>query len=1095
MNNIKEKTTLSHLTDKTYQTALSLEDRKSWQEAVNAYDKVIKTYPAVAELFFRRGICQIYLKKWTEAELSFSNAISCEGSIAEYYNKLAVALHQQGKTEAVADALKNAIQLDARHASWHFRLAEALISLEDWSSAENALQNAITRNEKVAQYHGTLALVLRKQNRLSKEIEALQAAIALDDSNEQWEARIEKAQEEMEAPAKAQSIYQIALQQIGNAQWEDAEANLLYAISLNKNVPEYHANLATVYRNQADQKKEIDALEQALALDPENDALTAHLDSAKASLEQAFRKKADKFYALGHAALETEMWMDADKAFQKAIKICDEVADFHASLAIAQHEQGLTKDEIKSLEKALELGMASADLYCRLASGYMLENREDDAATALERAIELDPTMPDYYDKYAGILNKTGDRLHESRILEAAVGLQQNYKAFGFRLAEAYIATSRWADAEQALLKTIEVSSATAEHHNVLASVYRALGNRMQEAAVIKQAVALDSGQANWFFRLGEAAEATGNDELAAYGYTNATRLANNNPQWHYRLGYVLHRQKKFALASESYEKAIEIDASPDSTNFGIGTFHEASGYLDLAIDAYREQALSHPDDAVLHARLAGVYERSHKWAEAATAYQRAIELDNTNLEWHCRLDFVVSRAAGAAPASKTAKASTGKKRPPAKTGANATASVPSQTKQYIDGIEADPALKDELRFDAAEHFFSLGLNDFASEMLAAIKNAPAEALLLEAKIDLYANRFDAVEHKALRGMSKLSSKADAETFKDAYYLWIEALQRQEKLLDVQQALQNPPFPTRNNQYFKALRRSIKSPGHLGVYRQCLVHYPRNVGGHDACLFNYSILLRDLGLHDQSHDIARDRLNKNLGRLGFGSKKVVRSESWVSDAEIALHDLKQALDKQGIEFFLVSGTLLGCVREHGIIGHDKDIDVGFDERFPVGLVRDCMLNSPHFTLFDVPFENNVYVQHSNGVAIDIFRHYMCEGKYYHEGIKVKWWNTPFDLQPVEFLGGEYLIPTDYDTYLTENYGNWRVPVSEFETFVDTPNMEVVDVNQLIWYYLTKMNDYYLEGKFAQLRRVISAYTKLVVDPQVSEESFKLTVSA
>jgi tetratricopeptide (TPR) repeat protein len=1009
MNNIKEESPLSHLSDKTYQTALVLEDRKSWLDAVAAYDSVIKRYPRVAEILFRRGICQVHLKKWPEAEFSFTQAIACEDSIAEYYNKLAVTLHQQGKTEALAEALQNAIQLDSRHASWHFRLAEALISLENWTGAEDALKNAISRNEKVAQYHGVLAAVLKKQGRLSDEIAALEAAIALDDSNEQWDARLKKAQEEIEAPLKAQSTYKIALDQIGSGQWKDAEANLLYAISLNKDIAEYHANLAMVYRNQAEYNKEIAALERAMSLDPENDELAAHLDNAKASLEQIFRRKADKLHALGLAALEVEMWKDAEKAFQKAIKVVDDVAAFHVSLALAQRELKLTREEVNSIERAIELGAESADLYSRLADAYVLEDRSDEAAVALEKAIELDPNVADYYDRYAAILNKTGDRLHESRILEAAIELQQNYRAFGFRLAEAYMATSRLVDAEHALSRTIEMDGGIAEYHNILAAVYRAIGNRANEAAALKEAVALDGGQASWFFRLGEAAEAAADDELAAYGYDNATSLVGDNPLWHYRLGNVLHRQGKFSLAAEAYGKAIENDSSPVSANFGIGTFHETFGYLDLAIDAYKERALIYPEDADLHARLAGVYERSHKWTEAVTAYQRAIELDGSILEWHCKLDFVASRAASKAQPVKPAKTAAGKKRAPAKADATtvgATTSEPAHTKQYIEDLEVDSAEKDELRFKAAEHFFRLGMNVLASEILSAIRNATAEALLLHARIDLYANRFDEVEHKTLRGMSKLSSKSDAETFREAYYLWIEALQRQNKLTDVHQALQNPPFATRNNQYFKALRRAIKSPAHLGVYRQCLVHYPRNVGGHDACLFNYSILLRDLGLHDQSHDIARDRLQKNLGRLGFGSKKVVRSESWVSDAEIALHDLKQALDKQGIEFFLVSGTLLGCVREHGIIGHDKDIDVGFDERFPVEVVRECMLNSPHFTLFEVPFENNVYVQHSNGVAIDIFRHYMSEGKYYHEGIKVKWWNTPFDLQPVEFLGGE-----------------------------------------------------------------------------------------
>lgn len=34
-------------------------------------------------------------------------------------------------------------------------------------------------------------------------------------------------------------------------------------------------------------------------------------------------------------------------------------------------------------------------------------------------------------------------------------------------------------------------------------------------------------------------------------------------------------------------------------------------------------------------------------------------------------------------------------------------------------------------------------------------------------------------------------------------------------------------------------------------------------------------------------------------------------------------------------------------------------------------------------------------------------------------------------------------PRDADRYLTENYGNWRVPVTSFHCAVDTPNLRLI----------------------------------------------------
>jgi hypothetical protein len=239
-------------------------------------------------------------------------------------------------------------------------------------------------------------------------------------------------------------------------------------------------------------------------------------------------------------------------------------------------------------------------------------------------------------------------------------------------------------------------------------------------------------------------------------------------------------------------------------------------------------------------------------------------------------------------------------------------------------------------------------------------------------------------------------------------------------------------------------------------------------------LNHYSAVLRDLGEQELMFAASRARFIRAVrGHLFKKTPKKVKKD-WLEDAKVALADLKEDLDAAGIKFFLVSGTLLGCVREGGILGHDKDIDVGVDESVDAATIRNALRQSGRFIIRKIDIDEGVYVKHQNGVMIDVFRHFMKDGQYIHQGVKVYWWNTPFNLVEHDFLDSKYLIPENYDLYLQENYGDWRTPAPEFETFVDTPNMVITDHDQMIWYYYTKLTDYYLEGKIPQFKRVFYA---------------------
>lgn len=169
-------------------------------------------------------------------------------------------------------------------------------------------------------------------------------------------------------------------------------------------------------------------------------------------------------------------------------------------------------------------------------------------------------------------------------------------------------------------------------------------------------------------------------------------------------------------------------------------------------------------------------------------------------------------------------------------------------------------------------------------------------------------------------------------------------------------------------------------------------------------------------------------------------------------AAVALSALKEYLDLVGIPFFLISGTLLGCIRENKLLGHDKDIDVGVWDEYTPKQLQTILQSSGCFYTLPIYSSNILVIRHCNGITIDIFIHYREENDFWHAGKKNKWHNSPFELIPHYFLGNYYLIPKNYDLYLTENYGSdWHIPQLNFDSTLDAPNVEIFSRDEFIIY--------------------------------------------
>jgi phosphorylcholine metabolism protein LicD len=193
----------------------------------------------------------------------------------------------------------------------------------------------------------------------------------------------------------------------------------------------------------------------------------------------------------------------------------------------------------------------------------------------------------------------------------------------------------------------------------------------------------------------------------------------------------------------------------------------------------------------------------------------------------------------------------------------------------------------------------------------------------------------------------------------------------------------------------------------------------------------------------------------------FGDKKNV------SDALDVLKKLISALDKYDIKYYLDFGTLLGAVRDKGLIPWDDDIDISILKKNDYNKIQYVLkelndkyklrtyiytfkesLNKFHkkckiHTNQDLSFvnsdnlqiakvRNNIFWIFGRGnVSIDIFFKYKYNNNLFWfadgKSNKIPSKIMQDELIKINFYDLECYIPKNYDEYLTALYGDWKTP--------------------------------------------------------------------
>jgi tetratricopeptide (TPR) repeat protein len=153
-----------------YRQAVGYQIAMKWQEAINAYRKVIKYEPMSAEVYNNIGVCYEKQGNLKMAANSYEKAISINPRFYRSYNNLGIIYYKLKDFNKARAAYEQALQLNPGNSQSEINLALIYERLRRSALARRTLEQVLVNDPKNAEAHYNLGRMLEGQGQHEEAI-------------------------------------------------------------------------------------------------------------------------------------------------------------------------------------------------------------------------------------------------------------------------------------------------------------------------------------------------------------------------------------------------------------------------------------------------------------------------------------------------------------------------------------------------------------------------------------------------------------------------------------------------------------------------------------------------------------------------------------------------------------------------------------------------------------------------------------------------------------------------------------------------------------------------------------------------------------
>jgi len=483
-------------------------------------------------------------------------------------------------------------------------------------------------------------------------------------------------------PDNTRALFDLAVVQLRDKQWEQAEANFRKAWSLRPESTAPMALLSQAFEARGDAERAERVLKEVLQQQPTSVAAkyvlaTYYIRHQKLEAAEPLLKEIRdslgndprgrgilaQFYLVAgrheDAIQEYERITAANKEdrlnrlrlaevyaslgrFGDARRVADELVKSDANDGNALGLRGtilLDMGDVEAaaldLQAAQKLNPDSGPVYYNLARISLINGNPKQARSLLEEALRRSPRHNPSKVLLGTLALGAGDVDEAMRQAEAVVAQRPTYVEPYILLAQALSAKGKIGVAEQGLRSLLPAMQNPAARVKIINTLAKMKMQQKQYPAAIglaKEALGLDANSADALSLVGAAYVVQGKvdqglQEVAAHVQRHPTASAYSI------LGDVARSAARFDAAAEAYTKALTMDAKYRPAAMGLADSYAAMGKLSEALEIYRRESSRSPNDATAHLRQAQVYEASGDWKNAIASYESALKIDNNRIE------------------------------------------------------------------------------------------------------------------------------------------------------------------------------------------------------------------------------------------------------------------------------------------------------------------------------------------------------------------------------------------------------------------------------------------------------------------------------